>query len=81
MAKLQEMEEEFLVMDFPSNLPDLNPIENCWAYMKAKLKMNTAIIFPAHVGGCDQVDVSAGPAPGVLPAPQMRHAYEACDCP
>jgi hypothetical protein len=37
MAQLQEMEEEFLVMDLPSNLPDLNPIENCWAYMKAKL--------------------------------------------
>ncbi len=43
MAKLQEMEKEFHVMDWPGNMPDLNPIKNCWAYMKAKLKMNSAI--------------------------------------
>jgi hypothetical protein len=43
MAKLQEMEEEFHVMECPGNSPDLNPTENCWANMKAKLKMNSAI--------------------------------------
>jgi hypothetical protein len=43
MAKLREMEDEFHVMDWPGNSPDLNPIENCWAYMKSKLKMNPAI--------------------------------------
>jgi transposase len=26
------------VIDWPGNSPDLNPIENCWNYMKEKLK-------------------------------------------
>jgi transposase len=38
MSKLKEMEKEFKVLDWPGNSPDLNPIENCWAYMKAQLK-------------------------------------------
>jgi len=38
MKRLKEMENEFAVMDWPGNSPDLNPIENCWSYMKAKLK-------------------------------------------
>ena len=25
-------------MDWPGNSPDLNPIENCWSYMKKRLK-------------------------------------------
>jgi hypothetical protein len=25
-------------MDWPGNSPDLNPIKNCWSFMKAKLK-------------------------------------------
>jgi hypothetical protein len=44
MAKMQEM-EKFHVVDWLDNSPDLNPIENYWAYMKAKLMMNPAITF------------------------------------
>jgi transposase len=43
MGKLKEMEEEYRVMDWPRNSPDLNPIENCWGYMKSKLKNNRAV--------------------------------------
>jgi transposase len=43
MGKLKEMEREFRVMDWPGNSPDLNPIENCWGYMKAKLKKDSAV--------------------------------------
>ena len=35
---LDAMKEEFEVLDWPGNSPDLNPIENCWSHMKAKLK-------------------------------------------
>ncbi len=38
MSKLKEMEKEFKVLDWSGNSPDLNPIENCWSYMKAQLK-------------------------------------------
>jgi transposase len=31
-------DKPFEVMDWPGNSPDLNPIENCWNYMKEKLK-------------------------------------------
>jgi hypothetical protein len=30
-------------MDWPGNSPVLNPIENCWSYMKKKLKGNSDI--------------------------------------
>jgi hypothetical protein len=38
ISKLKELEEEFTVIDWPWNSPNPNPIKNCWAYMKAKLK-------------------------------------------
>lgn len=31
-------DKPFEVIDWPGNSPDLNPIENCWNYMKEKLK-------------------------------------------
>lgn len=31
-------DKPFQVIDWPGNSPDLNPIENCWNYMKTKLK-------------------------------------------
>jgi hypothetical protein len=43
MGRLKEMENKFKVMDWPGNSPDLNPIENCWAYMKRKLKRDSTI--------------------------------------
>ncbi len=38
MVYLKEKEDEFTVMDWPGNSPDLNPIENVWAHIKLKLK-------------------------------------------
>lgn len=43
MAHLKTFQDEFTVMDWPGNSPDLNPIENCWSYMKSKLKNSEAI--------------------------------------
>jgi transposase len=43
MGKLKEMKKQFQVMDWPGNSPDLNPIENCWSYMKYKLKSDRAV--------------------------------------
>jgi transposase len=31
-------DKPFNIIDWPRNSPDLNPIENCWNYMKKKLK-------------------------------------------
>jgi hypothetical protein len=31
-------QQNFKIMDWPGNSPDLNPIENCWNQMKQKLK-------------------------------------------
>jgi transposase len=42
MAFLKQS-EEFSIIDWPGNSPDLNPIENCWLYMKRKLKANIDI--------------------------------------
>ena len=41
MALLNQ--QEFQVMDWPGNSPDLNPIENVWAEMKRKLKKDHMI--------------------------------------
>lgn len=35
--------EKFSILDWPGNSPDLNPIENCWSYMKKKLKEDHTI--------------------------------------
>jgi transposase len=43
MSYLKEYENEFTVMDWPGNSPDLNPIENCWSYMKRRLKGDSTI--------------------------------------
>ena len=43
MALLKEKEEEFSVIDWPGNSPDLNPIENVWGIMKARLKSDHTI--------------------------------------
>ena len=43
MEHLRTFEKEFSVMDWPGNSPDLNPIENCWSYMKMKLKNDHTI--------------------------------------
>ena len=36
----------FDVIDWPENSPDLNPIENCWNWMKDKLKEVNTISEP-----------------------------------
>lgn len=41
MALLQQ--QEFIVLDWPGNSPDLNPIENVWSIMKGKLKKDQTI--------------------------------------
>ena len=43
MALLRERASEFSVIDWPGNSPDLNPIENVWAIMKAHLKSDHSI--------------------------------------
>ena len=34
------------LIDWPGNSPDLNPIENCWAWMKAQLENCKATSIP-----------------------------------
>jgi transposase len=43
MNFLKESQGQFSIMDWPGNSPDLNPVENCWSYMKKKLKGNSDI--------------------------------------
>ena len=43
MDSLNQLKDKFQVMDWPGNSPDLNPIENCWSFMKLKLKDDRAI--------------------------------------
>jgi hypothetical protein len=43
VGRPKEMEKTFRVMDWPGNPPDLNPIENCLAYMTHKLKRDPSI--------------------------------------
>ena len=43
MALLKSQENNFTVLDWPGNSPDLNPIENCWSIMKARLKRDSSI--------------------------------------
>ncbi len=33
-------------IDWPGNSPDLNPIENCWAWMKGELQNSKATSIP-----------------------------------
>jgi transposase len=40
------MENKLQVIDWPGNSPDLNPIENVWAYMKNKLKEKAITSVP-----------------------------------
>jgi hypothetical protein len=65
MQKPKEL--EFQVMDWPGNPPDLNPIENCWSFMKAKLKedgLHDHLAAFADPGNQD--DVGTGATPGLL---------------
>jgi transposase len=39
-------DKPFQVIDWPGNSPDLNPIENCWNYMKEKLKLKDTSSLP-----------------------------------
>ena len=39
-------EQPFMVMDWPGNSPDLNPIENVWGFMKGKLKKTKMTSLP-----------------------------------
>jgi hypothetical protein len=48
-AKLKELQDEFKIMDWPGNSPDLNPIENCWAFMKSKLKASNITSLPGLI--------------------------------
>jgi hypothetical protein len=43
MGKMNEMEKEFKVMDWPGNFNDLSTIENCWGYVKSELKNYRAV--------------------------------------
>jgi hypothetical protein len=43
MGRLKEIENTFSIMDWPEKFPNLNPIENCWSYMKHKLKRDHTI--------------------------------------
>ncbi len=43
MNFLKESQGQFSIMDWPGNSQDLNPIENCWSYMKKRLKGNSDI--------------------------------------
>ena len=39
-------QQPFQIIDWPGNSPDLNPIENCWAFMKNKLKQKDVSSVP-----------------------------------
>ena len=47
MALQKSKEKYFTVMDWPANSPDLNPIENVWSIMKARLKRDQNITLLA----------------------------------
>jgi transposase len=62
-------EQNFQVMDWPGNSPDLNPIENCRNYMKEKLKSKDTWSLPTLIRE-NQDPVDQGPLQRVPEEPE-----------
>ncbi len=81
LKRLKEMEGEFKLLDWPGNSPDLNPIENCWSFMKHKLKAEKfeTNSLPKLINAIKKMWVAAPAA--VLREPGALHAQKAQGCP
>jgi hypothetical protein len=63
-------EQPFQVIDWPGNSPDLNPIENCWNFMKNRLRGGHFV--PAEPDQGDQAALDLHAQQGLPQEPQRQ---------
>jgi hypothetical protein len=72
--------QSFQIIDWPGNSPDLNPIDNCWNFMKDQLRGKDIGSLPKLINKI-KVLWTTGPQQGVPENPQRLHAQEDPECP
>jgi transposase len=48
-------QQDFQVIDWPGNSPDLNPIENCWNHLKNMLKKKDTSSVPKLISAIKEL--------------------------
>ena len=57
---MRQVRQHVTVLDWPPYSPDLNPIENLWAYLSHRVSSCT--VWGREAGGCDHRGVERDPA-------------------